>query len=222
MPRSPPPLDTDAMKPRTLLGVGNDRLLPLSIPPHRQGTRPRRVRAGPTRWLWSNVHLQACRPRCTIGGVAMNDEFRTLYAAYQYLASEGRAGVASSTRGLLEAVWRGDAAVMMRCFAKLLEEQAEVDGVTEGRHSHAGQTGRETMLNECQQSLYWAFVLAVGRGLAFDDAVLLHRTMEYVDRCVERFNSAYPGEAIEAREVALADLRQMATRPYLAKLVADG
>lgn len=153
------------------------------------------------------------------------DEFRLLYATYEYLASEACAGAESSTRRLLEAVRRGDADVMLRCFAKLLEEQAEVDGVIEGRHAHEGQTRRETMLNELQQSLYWAFVLAVGRGVSADEAFasgVVHQAMRFVADRVERYNRAHPDEAISEREVALADLRQMASRPHLAAFVARG
>jgi hypothetical protein len=155
----------------------------------------------------------------------MTDEFRTLYAAYEHLASEACAGVASSTRGLLEAVRRGDADVMLRCFAKLLEEQGEVDGVIEGWHVHQGQSRRETMLNECQQSLYWAFVLTVGRRVPVDGAIgsgVLGQAMRFVADRVEKFNRAYPGEAVSAREVALADLRQMSARPYLSAFAPPG
>src|SRR5262249_57172084 len=47
------------------------------------------------------------------------------------------------------------------------------------------------------------------------EVVLLRRTLTAAGRALTAFNRPWPGEAVEPREIALADLRQMAERDYL-------
>jgi hypothetical protein len=160
--------------------------------------------------------------------------FRLLYAAYEYLASEACAGRESGTRRMLERLRAGDEEARRRCWLKSQEEQQELEQAREGKHHHPDQTRRETMLNEAQQSLYWVILPAVARGVVFDEViregwlptwtigaerhevVMLAMALHGVARSVQMYNHHFPAEAIDVREVALADLRQMAEKDYLA------
>jgi hypothetical protein len=166
--------------------------------------------------------------------------FRLLYAAYEYLASEACAGVDSGTRRLLARLRGGDAEALSCCLAKWEEEQKEAHGALEGRHRHADQTSRQTMLNELQQWIYWAILPAVAQGGTFDDMIReawlpssapgreqlsglnrLAGTLNGAATLVHHYNLRYPADRIDVREVALADLRQMVQKEYLASWLRE-
>jgi hypothetical protein len=178
-----------------------------------------------------------------------DEAFRLAYGAYLHLAGLGDE-VKSFTRQLLRRVRAGEAEAVLYCVRKMLEEQDEVRQVIAGTHRHEGQSARETAVNEVQQMLYWPTLIAAGRGVAFeavrwmeflgaglagrepskedyeeggrDEAAVLRRALTAAGRAVAEFNQRDPaGPAIEAREVALADLRQMAGKEYLASYLRD-
>jgi hypothetical protein len=126
----------------------------------------------------------------------------------------------------------------------MLEEQEEVRLVLAGRHTHEGKPLRETLLNELQQFLYWPCLIAVGRGVAYEvvrlpeflerglsgqepakqevdeggssEAAILRRAAASAGRAIADFNPAHPEcPPVQAREVFLADLRQMAGKDHL-------
>jgi hypothetical protein len=170
------------------------------------------------------------------------EAFRLMYGAYLHLARlEGE--VASATVALLRRLRAGEAAAVLHCVKKMLEEQDEVRRVLAGEHRHEGQTARQTLVNELQQMVYWSALTAAARGIeaevirladfltagvegrepdkaAFEEGghaevVILRRTLTAAGRALAAFNRAHPAEAVEPREVAMADLRQMAERDYL-------
>jgi hypothetical protein len=170
------------------------------------------------------------------------DAFRLMYGAYVYLAGlEGP--VPSSTHSLLRRVRDGQADAVLFCLKKMLEEQEEVRLTLAGRHCHEGRTVRQTLVNELQQLLYWPCLIAAGRGADYeavrlpfflaqglagreptkgefddtgrDEVAVLRRAAVAVGRAVAEHNAGERGAAIEVREVALADLVQMAAREYL-------
>jgi hypothetical protein len=171
------------------------------------------------------------------------DACRLLYGAYQHLL-DLTADAPSATQSGLRRLRQGHAETLLFAVKKILEEQEEVRCVLAGRHAHEGKSQRETLVNELQQFLYWSCLLAVGRGVAYEtlhlpdflerglngqdptkrevdegglsEAAILRRAAARVGRAVAEFNAAHPEEAaIDVREVALADLRQMAGKEYL-------
>ncbi len=161
--------------------------------------------------------------------------FRLVYAAYEYLASEACVGADSSTRRLLERLRAGDEEALRHCRTKGTEERKELQAARQGNHHHEGQSRRETMLNEAQQSLYWTFLPVAARGVPFEEVIregwlptaepsdpergdiqLLALAIQNVALSVQVYNRRFPAERIDVREVALADLRQMAKKDYLA------
>ncbi len=174
--------------------------------------------------------------------LSLEEAFRLLYGAYEYLARLEE-DVRSSTRDLLRRLRAGEAEAVLLCVKKMLEEQDEVRLVLAGRHAHDGQSPRETLVNELQQLVYWPCLIAAGRGVAaeevrfadflsagqsgrdsgkaeYDDGpgevAILRRALAAAGRAVASFNGQHPeGPHIDLREIALADLRQMAARDYL-------
>jgi hypothetical protein len=169
------------------------------------------------------------------------EAFRLMYGAYLHLAR--LEGAASATAALLHRLQAGEAAAVLYCLKKMLEEQDEVRRVLAGEHRHEGQTARQTLVNELQQMVYWTALPAAAWGIeaeairladfvnagvegrepdkvAFEqgghaEVVILRRALTAAGRALAAFNRARPAEAVEPREVALADLRQMAERDYL-------
>jgi hypothetical protein len=175
--------------------------------------------------------------------LSAEEAFRLVFGAYGHLARLGE-DVRSTTRDVLRRLAAGEAATVLACWKKVLEEQDEVRLVLAGRHAHVGQTPRQTLVNELQQLVYWSCLPAVARGLDanavrftdfltagltgreptkgdYDDGgselAILRRALAAVGRAVAAFDNSHPDAApVEVREVALADLRQMAGREYLA------
>jgi hypothetical protein len=176
--------------------------------------------------------------------LSVEEAFLLVYGAYIYLARpEGN--FLSSTRELLRRLGAGDVEAVLLCLKKALEEEDEVRRVLAGQHSHEGQAPRDTLVNELQQLLYWPCLIAVGQGVAADAVrfveflmaglsgrepekseyeqgmasagVILRRLAAAAGRAVAAFNQGHPEvRPIELREIVLADLRQMASREYLA------
>jgi hypothetical protein len=176
------------------------------------------------------------------------EAFRLAFRAYQHLAGqEGDFG--SATHGLLRRLSAGEAEAVLVCVKKMLEEHDEVRLVLAGRHGHAGLSPRETLINELHQLLYWPSLIAAARGVAAEEVrfanfltagangrepdkgeyeaggraemAVLRRTLTAAGRAIAAFNREHGGRAIEPREVALADLRQMATKEYLAAYLCE-
>jgi hypothetical protein len=176
--------------------------------------------------------------------LSLEEAFRLLYGAYCYLARL-EAPVPSPTRELLRRLRGGEASAVVYCFKKLLEEHDEVRRVLAGRHAHEGRPLRETLVTELGQVIYWASLLVAAREVPFeelqalafldaggrspevgkheieaggrDEVTILRRTMADVGLFLRDFNRTRQGaERVEAREVLLADLRQVARKDYLA------
>jgi hypothetical protein len=165
------------------------------------------------------------RLRAALEQLDAEQAFRLLYGAYEYLASDACTGVDSGTRRILERLRGADEAALLSCGCKLIEEHRELKAAEQGNHDHPGQSRRETLINEAQQVLYWATLLVVARGVPFDatlpagtdssDGEILARIRSSVTESVRLYNDRFPDECVEVREVALADLRQMAQKDYL-------
>ena len=149
----------------------------------------------------------------------------------------------SSTQRLLRRLGRDDTAATLLCVRKMLEERDEVWEVLAGGPRADGLSPRQALVAELTQMLYWPTLLAVGRASQLDAsalvsyidrgragdrpakaeidrdgdaAAILHRVLLDAGRALAAFAGAYPDEPpIEPRELALADLGQMAARPYL-------
>jgi hypothetical protein len=164
------------------------------------------------------------RLRAALERLDAEQAFRLRYGAYEYLASEACAGVDSGTRRLLDRLRREDEAARMNCALKLQEERRELREAEQGEHRHPGQTRRETLLNEAQQVLYWATLPVVATGGSNPEphgADLLATALQRVAETVRLYNEHFPGDKVELREVALADLRQMAEKDYLAPYLRE-
>jgi hypothetical protein len=174
--------------------------------------------------------------------LSCEDAFRLLYGAYDYLG-QLPADVHSATRSLLERLEDDEPEAILQCVQKMLEEQEEVRLVLAGRHAHPGQSPRQTLVNELQQTLYWPLLIAVARAVPYEtlrlpdflragledrgpskketagaaqaEAVILRRAAVAAGRAIAEFNRQHPDQAIDPREPALADLRQMATKEYM-------
>jgi hypothetical protein len=171
------------------------------------------------------------------------DAARLLYGAYEYLRDLPHE-VPSATQALLRQLGKGEAEALLFAVKKMLEEQEEVRLVLAGRHTHEGQSRRETLINELQQFLYWPCLIAVGRGVPYEvirlpeflerglngqepakqdvdegglsEAAILRRVAASAGRAIAEFNAAHAElPPVTAREIVLADLRQMAGKDHL-------
>lgn len=87
-------------------------------------------------------------------------ELRAVYGAYLYLYTHDLAAISTTAR-LLHA---GDSALLAR---RVRDEMAELHGAVDGTHSHSG--GRDDIVLEAYQTLYWLMVLAVAEEMDYDD-----------------------------------------------------
>jgi hypothetical protein len=177
-----------------------------------------------------------------LAALSTEEAFGLLYSAYEYLGQSG-AEAASFTARVIARLRAGDMDTLLLCLRKLLEEQDELHGVLAGEHAHEGQTPRQTLINEAQQSLYWPALLCVARAVPYDEidmpaflqrglagkrvgkrafdeggkseVAVLRRALVAVGRALAAWAAAHPEEAVEPTEVAVADLREMAGKDYL-------
>jgi len=87
-------------------------------------------------------------------------ELRAIYGAYEYLREHDLTAVSSTSRLLHE---RDLDALGRRAH----DEMAELRGVIAGSHGHGG--GRDHVVLEAYQVMYWLTILAVAAGDGFDD-----------------------------------------------------
>jgi hypothetical protein len=133
---------------------------------------------------------------------------------------------------------RVDEAALMGCRDKVVEEHREMRAAERGEHHHPGQSRRETLLNEAQQYLYWATLMALtcrgdleptgegpvpmpGPRLDLRGVDLLLPAVREVAEAVRRYNERFPDDNVDVREVLLVDLRQMAEKDYLAPYLRE-
>ncbi len=95
-------------------------------------------------------------------------DLRAVYGAYAYLRNHDLARVSTTSRLLREA----DLAQLAR---RVRDELDELRGVIDGTHGHGH--GRDDVVLEAYQSLYWLTVLAVAAGDTYDD-VRPHTALE--------------------------------------------
>lgn len=91
---------------------------------------------------------------------AIERELRAVYGAYEYLREHDLAPV-STTSKLLRT---GDLAALAR---RVGDEIGELRGVVAGTHGHGG--GRDDIVLEAYQTLYWLTVLSVAAGERYDE-----------------------------------------------------
>ena len=82
-------------------------------------------------------------------------DLRTLYGAYAYLRTHDLSAVSTTARLLRQ----GDLALLA---GRVRDELEELRGAVAGTHGHGG--GRDDVVLEAYQSLYWLIVLAVAAG----------------------------------------------------------
>ena len=85
---------------------------------------------------------------------------RAVYGAYVYLHTHDLAAISTTSR-LLHA---GDSGVLA---GRVRDEMAELHGAVDGTHGHGG--GRDDIVLEAYQALYWLMVLAVAGGEDYED-----------------------------------------------------
>lgn len=90
----------------------------------------------------------------------LESNLRLLYGAYEYLREHDLAAQSTTSRLLHER----DLAVLA---GRVADELAELRGTVAGTHGHGG--GRDDVVLEAYQSLYWLIVLAVAAGDRYDD-----------------------------------------------------
>lgn len=174
--------------------------------------------------------------------LALEDAFRLLYGAYEYLR-DLPGEVQSSSRALLHRIRANDLSAVLYCVRKMLEEQDEARLALEGRHVHEGTSLHETLVNELQQSIYWPLLLCVGRGVNFesvkagvflkvglayrdpekseyeegkcDEVAVLRRVLVRAGQALTNYNNVHC-HRIDPCEVLLTDLKQMAKKEYMA------
>ncbi len=87
-------------------------------------------------------------------------DLRLVYGAYEYLRAHDLAGRSTTSR-LLRA---GD---LVYLAGRSSDELRELEGTVAGTHGHRG--GRDDIVLEAYQSLYWLMLLAVAAGDRYDD-----------------------------------------------------
>jgi hypothetical protein len=87
-------------------------------------------------------------------------ELRAIYGAYEYLRDHDLAAVSTTSRLLHER----DLAYLAR---RARDEMDELRGAVAGTHGHGG--GRDDIVLEAYQTLYWLLLLAVAAGDRYDD-----------------------------------------------------
>ena len=86
-------------------------------------------------------------------------ELRAIYGAYEYLRDHDLAAVSTTSRLLHER----DLAYLVR---RARDEMDELRGAIAGTHGHGG--GRDDIVLEAYQTLYWLLLLAVAAGDRYD------------------------------------------------------
>lgn len=91
---------------------------------------------------------------------ALERDLRAIYGAYLYLREHDLSAVSTTSRLLRS----GD----LRALAQRAREEAgELRGALAGTHGHGG--GRDDIVLEAYQTLYWLIALAVAAGDRYDD-----------------------------------------------------
>lgn len=153
---------------------------------------------------------------------------RAIYGAYVYLRMHDLAAVSTTSR-LLRA---GDTGYLAR---RVRDEMAELHGAVDGTHGHGG--GRDDIVLEAYQALYWLMLLTVAADEAYEDihphealaAGMAHGTGEWTwleESAGQRQQSLRDGFArvaldcsrggIDVAEAAQRDLAELRAKPYLA------
>ncbi len=109
------------------------------------------------------------RPRDNGDMGRIERDLRAVYGAYAYLRDHDLARRSTTSRALREAD-------LARLARRVRDELAELRGVIDGTHGHGH--GRDDVVLEAYQSLYWLIVLAVAAGDTYDD-VLSHTALEH-------------------------------------------
>ncbi len=151
---------------------------------------------------------------------------RAIYGAYVYLRTHDLAAVSTTSRLL-----RGGETAWLAGRAR--DELAELRGAVEGTHGHGG--GRDDVVLEAYQALYWLLVLAVVMGEEYD-AIRPHELLAaggpegvewaWPDEAGQRQQALRAGFVIvghecrrggvAAAEPAQRDLAELRAKPYLA------
>jgi hypothetical protein len=93
-------------------------------------------------------------------GDTLERGLRAIYGAYEYLRDHDLAAVSTTSRLLRER----DLAYLAR---RARDEMEELRGAIAGTHGHGG--GRDDIVLEAYQTLYWLLLLAVAAGDRYDD-----------------------------------------------------
>ncbi len=94
--------------------------------------------------------------------------FRIGYSAYEYLR-DLKTPVPSSSYSLLKRIESGDPNAILGCVTKMIEERDELVEAAHGAHCHNGETKKEIVLTELQQSIYWPILIAVGNHIPYEN-----------------------------------------------------
>ena len=92
--------------------------------------------------------------------IYLESDLRLLYGAYDYLWDHDLAAQSTTSRLLHERD-------LTFLAGRVADELAELRGTVAGTHGHGG--GRDDMVLEAYQSLYWLIVFAVAAGDRYDD-----------------------------------------------------
>jgi len=111
------------------------------------------------------------QPRDNGASERIECDLRASYGAYAYLRDHDLARVSTTSRLLREAD-------LARLAYRVRDELDELRGVIDGTHSHGH--GRDDVVLEAYQSLYWLTVLTVAAGDTYDD-VRPHTALEHED-----------------------------------------
>lgn len=166
-------------------------------------------------------------------------DLRTLFGAYAYLRTHDLSAVSTTSRLLRQ----GDLPLLA---GRVRDELEELRGAVAGTHGHGG--GRDDVVLEAYQSLYWLIVLAVAAGDDYDDLAPHQALATPVDdaappaawsapspdalhdpprrRQALREGLAYMVSqcrlaGVEVAEAVRRDLRELRARPYLAPYWKD-
>lgn len=142
------------------------------------------------------------------------------YRLYEYIkANDEITENLSNTKKLILKLMKNDKQTEDYCNRKMLEEKGEVEDAIIGKHYHENMTKRAILVNEISQYIYWQTVLAVGKGMSYDE----FKEEEKIEELLKRVDITKIGEVkpITVNEVISHDIEQMSKKDYLKKVIEE-
>lgn len=173
--------------------------------------------------------------------LSLKDLFEINYKMYEHLRDNDFSESGSSQ--LMRKIMQGDYShSISKCMRKMKEEQEEAREAVRGKHVHEGQTKRETVINEIQQSIYWPTLIAVAQRVTYPQidysgsmmkgfrwTPVIKEELEGRTKIVtvlngvaydggwllNEYNMDNPSSIISPSDIPLHDLKQMHEKAYL-------